>query len=149
MSYVAVVVGARHCPVMKRTHAGRRQLTDTEERRLPKWPLRLVLSLVIVLDVFFVVMLSLEGIADNILMLVNSVGLLVCSVLVWRGVRWSRWLLAAFLVWRVAGIGFAVVFRMGTGDHRIPGSLTLIVLYVVIGLVIASPLGRSRGHESA
>lgn len=119
------------------------------ERQLPKWPLRLVLSLVIVLDVFFVVMLSMEGVADNILMLVNSAGLLVACVLVWRGVRWSRWFLSALLVWRVAGIGAATLSRMGVDDHRRPGSLILIALYVVIGLVVASPLGRSVKRESA
>ena len=33
-------------------------MPGADERQLPKWPLRLVLSLVIVLDVFFVVMLA-------------------------------------------------------------------------------------------
>jgi len=127
---------------MKRTHAGRWQLTDTEERRLPKWPLRLVLSLVIVLDVFLVVMLAIEGAASNALMLVNSVGLIVSGVLVWRGARWSRWIFAAFVLWRVVHIGVAIVFWMGTGDHRIPSSLILIAFYVVVCLVVASPLGR-------
>jgi hypothetical protein len=119
-------------------------LPDAEEKRLPKWPLRVALSLVLALEVFFVVMLSVEGDAKNIPMIVNSVGLLVFCVLTWRGIPWSRWLLVAFLVSRVAHIGVAMSSRFAPGDHRIGGSLLLVGLYVVAGLLVASPLGRSR-----
>jgi hypothetical protein len=118
-------------------------LPDVKEKRLPRWPLRLILSLVLVLEAFLVVMLSVEGGADKIPMIVNSVGLLVFCVLTWRGIPWSRWLLVAFLVWRVAQIGIDMASHFGPGDHRIAGTLILVMLYVVAGLLVASPLGRS------
>ena len=118
-------------------------MADAEGKRLPKWPLRLVLSLVLVLDVFLVVMLFVERAAGNVPMMVNSVGIIAFCVLIWRGVPWSRWLLIAFLVWRVAHIGVAMSLHFGPGDQRFSGSLLLVVLYVVTGLLVASPLGRS------
>lgn len=117
-------------------------MADAEEKRVPKWPLRLVLSLVLVLDVFLVVMLFVEGAAGNIPMMMNSVGIIVLCVLAWRGVPRSRWLLIAFLVWRVAHIGVAMSLHFGPGDQRFGGSLLLVVLYVVTGVLVASPLGR-------
>ena len=117
-------------------------MPDAEEKRLPKWPLRLILSLVLVLEVFLVVMLLVEGSAGNIPMIVNSVGLIVFCVLTWRGIPWSRWLLVAFLLWRVVDIGVALASRFG--DHRTGGSLMLVMLYVGAGSLVASPLGRSR-----
>jgi hypothetical protein len=125
------------------THERGRQLPDAEEKRLPRWPLRLALSLVLVWEVFLVVMLSGERDAGNIPLIVNSVGLLVFSVLTWRGIPWSRWLLIALLAWRVATIGVSVA-RFVPGDHRLGGSLILVAFYVVAGLLVASPLGRSR-----
>jgi hypothetical protein len=123
-------------------------LADAEEKRLPKWPLRLVMSLVLVLEVFLVVMLFVEGSAGNILMMVNSVGLIVFCVLTWRGIPWSRWLLIAFLVSRVAHIGVAMSLHFAPGDERFGGSLLLVVLYVVAGLLVASPLGRFRARAA-
>ncbi len=122
-------------------------MLDAEEKRLPKWPLRLVLSLVLVLDTFLVVMLFVEGAAEQIPMIVNSVGLIVFCVLTWRGIPWSRWLLVAFLVSRVVHIGINVA-HFAPGDHRIGGSLLLVGLYVVAGSLVASPLGRSRTHAA-
>lgn len=119
-------------------------MPDAEERRRPKWPLRLALSLVFMIEVFFVVMLSAEGDAENIPMVVNSVGLLVSCVLTWRGVPWSRWLLIAFLVWRVAQIGADMGLSHTPGDHRLGGSLILVTFYVATGSLVASPLGRVR-----
>ncbi len=119
-------------------------MADTEEKRLPKWPLRLALSLLMVVEVFLVVMFSIEGDVGHIPMIVNSVGLLVFSVLTWRGIPWSRWFLIALLVWRVGEIGVAMVSSFAPGDHRIGGSLLLVALYVAAGLLVASPLGRSR-----
>ena len=118
-------------------------MPDAEERRLPKWPLRLALSLVLVFEVFFVVMLCIEGDAGHIPMIVNSVGLLVFCVLTWRGVPWSRWLLIALLVWRIAQIGVDMGSHFDPGDHRIGGSLMLVALYLAAGSLVASPLGRS------
>ena len=118
-------------------------MPDADERRLPKWPLRLALSLVLVLEIFFVVMLFVEGAAGNIPMTVNSVGLIVFCVLTWRGVLWSRWLLIALLACRVAHIGVAVSLYFSPGDPPFGGSLLLAALYVATGLLIASPLGRS------
>jgi hypothetical protein len=99
---------------------------------------------VIVAEVFFVVMLITERKVGNIPMLVNSVSILIFCVLTWRGIPWSRWVLIAFLVWHVTEVGIALGSRFGTGDHRIAGSLILVVFYVVAGLLIASPLGGSR-----
>ena len=117
-------------------------MPNEEEKRLPKWPLWIALSLVLVVEVFFIVMLSVEGIiGNNVPILVNSVGLLVSCVLIWRGIAWSRWLLTVLLVWRVADIGIAIASH-GSGDHRIGGSLMLVTFYVLVGLLVASPLGR-------
>jgi hypothetical protein len=118
-------------------------LPDSEEKRLPKWPLWLALSLVFALETFLIVMLSMEGYAGNVPMLVNSVGLLVSCVLTWRGTRWSRWLLIALLVLRVAQIGVAIA-SYAPGDHRLGGSLILVTFYAVVGLLVGSPLGSSR-----
>jgi len=119
-------------------------LPAAEEKRLPKWPLRVALSLVLALEVFFVVMLSVEGDAENIPMMVNSVGLLVFCVLTWRGIPWSRWLLVAFLVGRIAQIGIAMGSSFAPGDHRIVSSLIMAAIYLAAGLLVASPLGRLR-----
>ena len=118
-------------------------MPDALERRLPKWPLRLALLLVMVVEALLVVALTLET-STNIPMLVNSVGLLVFCVLIWRGIPWTRWLLIAFLVWRIARIGIAVGSSFAPGDHRIVSSLILMVFYAAAGLLVASPLGRSR-----
>jgi len=97
----------------------------------------------LLLEVFFIVMLSVEGVAGNIPMLVNSVALLIFGVLVWRGVPRSHWLLLALLAWRVADMGVAAA-SFDPGDHRLGGTLALAVVYVVVGLLVASPLGRAR-----
>ena len=117
-------------------------MPDAGENRLPKWPLRLVLSLVLVLEVLIVVAFFFQGVADNIPMLVNSVGLIVFCVLTWRGIPWSRWLLVAFLVCRVVHI--AVALGSHFGDHRTGSSLMLAALYIAAGALVASPLGHSR-----
>lgn len=119
-------------------------MTDVETRRPPRWPLVLVLSLVVLMEVFFIVMFVAEGAADNIAVIVNSAGLIVFCVLAWRGAPWSRWLLVAFLVWRVAGIGVSAASHFDPADHRLGGSLVLAAFYVVVGLVVASPLGGTR-----
>jgi hypothetical protein len=111
---------------------------------VPKWPLRVALSLLLAVEVLFVVLLSAEGVAENSAMIINSVGLIVFCVLAWRGVTWGRWLLIALLVWRVAGMVFSAVSHFGPGDHRLGGTLVLAGFYVVLGLVFASPLGRPR-----
>jgi hypothetical protein len=94
-------------------------------------------------EVFFVVMLSAEGATENILMIANSVLILVFCALTWRGIPWSRWLLIAFLLWRVAQIVSDMISHFGPRDHRLGGSLMLVALYVSVGALVASPLGRS------
>lgn len=116
----------------------------TEEKRPPRWPMRLVLSLVLVVDCFLLIMLVVEGSLSNIPMTVNSAGLIVLCVLAWREIRWSRWILVAFLVWRAATIVIAVALHFAPGDHRLGGSMLMLAFYVAVGLVIASPLGRPR-----
>ena len=120
-------------------------MPDAQERRLAKWPLRLALSLVMVVEaLLLVVLLAFERDVENIPMMVNSIGLLVLCVLTWRGIPWSRWFLIAFLVWRIAQIGITMGSSFAPGDHRIGSALILVVLYVAAGLLAASPLGRSR-----
>jgi hypothetical protein len=118
-------------------------MPDAKEERLPLWPLRLTLTVLLVVEVFFVLRLAAEGVTDNILMIVNSVGLLVFCVLTWRGIPWCRWLLITLLLGRVATIGFYVISQISPSDHRFIGTLLVAVFYVALGLLIASPLGRS------
>ena len=118
-------------------------MPNADEKRLPKWPLRLALSLLVAVETFFIVMFSGEGVAENILMIVNSVGILLFCVLTWRGIPWSRWLLIALLLWRAANVSVSMVSHLAPGDHRLTGSLILLSFYVVAGLIISSPLGRS------
>jgi len=118
-------------------------LPDALEKRLPKWPLRLALSLVMVLEASIVVGCIAET-TTNIPMLVTSIGLLVFCVLTWRGIPWSRWLLVAFLVGRIAQIGIAMGSSFAPGDHRIVSSLIMAAIYLAAGLLVASPLGRLR-----
>lgn len=122
-------------------------MPEAEEKRLPRWPLRLVLSLVLAFEVFMLVLLFGEGDVESIPTILNSVGLLVFSVLTWRGIPWSRWLLVAVAVWRVVAVGISLSSYFG--DHRTAGSLLLIGFYVAVGLLLASPLGRPRVRAAA
>jgi hypothetical protein len=116
-------------------------LQTADAKQLPKWPLRTALSLLLLLEVFFTVMLSVEGVSGNVAMLLNSIALILFSVLTWRGLRWGRWFLLGLVVWRVAEIAVAAASH-GAGDHRLGGSLVLAAFYVVVGLLVTSPLGR-------
>jgi hypothetical protein len=119
-------------------------MPDSENQRLTRWPLRVALSALLVVELFLVVRLSAEGVADNILMILNSVGLVVFAVLVWRGVPRSRLFLVTLLAWRVASIGYNVVLHISPSDHRFLGTLLIAGFYVALGLLVASPLGRSH-----
>ena len=121
-------------------------MQEIKERILPRWPLQLVLSLLMVVEVLFVEMLVGKGSADNILSIVNSVGLLLFCVLTWLAIPCGRWLAVAFLVSHVVEIG--VHLSTHFGDHRTAGSLMLIGFYIAVGLVLASPLGRVRLREA-
>lgn len=112
------------------------------EHELPKWPLRLALSVLLVVEIFFLYLLFGEGGAENVTMIVSSVGIVVLCALTWRGSPWSRWILVAFLVWRLVEIGIDMSQHFAPDDRRIVGTLILIVLYVAAGSVIASPLGH-------
>ena len=74
---------------MESAHDRRLQLPNPEERRQPRWPLRVALSFVILMDAFLVVMLTAERNVGNIPTLVSSIGLVVFSTLAWRGIRCS------------------------------------------------------------
>ncbi len=125
-------------------------MVDAANEKLPPtWPLRVALSLVLVAEIWLVVRLTAELDAGNIPLLLNAVGLLVFSVLTWRGVPWSRWLLVAFVVWRVVEIGISMALHFGPGDHRLVGTLIFAGFYVAIGVLIASPLGRLRKRAAA
>ena len=86
--------------------------------------------------------------STNVPMTVGTAGLLVSCVLLWRAVPWSRWLLIAFLVWRIAHIGIAMGSSFAPCDHRIVSSLILMGFYAAAGLLVASPLGRARMRAS-
>jgi hypothetical protein len=115
-------------------------MPDVKDKTLPKWPLWVAMSLLFVVEVFFLVMFFGAGASQNLPIILNSLGLLMCGVLVWRRIPWSRWLLIGFLVCRV--IGIVISLSSHFGDHRTPGSLLLIGFYFLVGLVLASPLGR-------
>jgi len=112
------------------------------EHELPRWPIRLALSVLVVIEIFFLIKLFGEGGADNVTLIMSSVGIVVFCVLTWRGSRWSRWLLLAFLVWRLVEIGIDASSHFAPDDRRIVGTLILVVIYLVAGSVIASPLGH-------
>jgi hypothetical protein len=111
-------------------------------RKLPRWPLWTALSLLALLEVFFIVMFIGEARTSGIHVAVNSACILVFCVLIWMGKSWSRWGLLVLLVWRLVGI--AIPLSQHFGDHRTPGSLMLIGFYIVVGVVTVSPLGRIR-----
>jgi hypothetical protein len=71
------------------------------------------------------------------------VGIVVLCALTWRGSRWSRWTLLAFLVWRLIEIGVDASSHFTPGDRRIAGTLTLVLVYLAAGAVISSPLGNA------
>jgi hypothetical protein len=123
-------------------------LPGAEKKEYPRWPLWLALSLILVVEFFFIVKLIAEGDTSNIPTIVNSVGLIVFCVLTWRRIPWSRWLLIAFLVWRIGNIGIHMASHLAPGDHRLAGSLSLVAFYVIAGLLIASPLGRLDKHSA-
>ena len=117
-------------------------MTDAIEKRRVKWPLRVALSLVLAVEALLMVLLIAERDVGNLPTLVNAAGLLVLCVLTWREIPWSRWLLIAFLSWRVVQIVVVVGPSFRLGDVRSMGSLQLLILYVVVGSLVASPLGR-------
>jgi hypothetical protein len=124
-------------------------LPDVKGGSRVQWPLRLVLSLVLIAELFFVIMLSAEGAVENFWMILNSLGLIVFCVLTWRGIPWSRWFLILLLVWRVTGIVVSAASHFGPDDHRLGGSLVLLTFYIAVGLLVASPLGRARKQTAA
>jgi hypothetical protein len=110
--------------------------------RVPRWPLRLALSVLLFVEVFFIIKLIGEGVAGNVRLLVSSVGIVLCCLLIWRAVYWTRWLLVALIVWRLVEIGMDIASHFAPDDHRLPGTLILVVFYIAAGSVVASPLGR-------
>ena len=117
-------------------------MPDVPVMRQPKWPLRIVLSLLLAIEAFIVVRFFAEGVTEHIVMIMTSVGIIVFCLLTWRGIFWSRWLLVVLLGWRIANIGVDAVSHLEPGDHRIVGTLVLVAIYVAAGSLIASPLGR-------
>ena len=117
-------------------------MPDPTATRIPTWPARTALILLLVIEAFFVVMIFGEGVAGSVPLLLNSIGLLVFCVLTWRRIPWSRWALLAFLLWRVVRLVTSMISHIGPDDHRFAGSLLMLAVYLLIGAVIASPLGR-------
>jgi hypothetical protein len=114
----------------------------TGEVRIPRWPRRLSLSFLLVVEVILILKLIGEGIAGNVTLFVNSLGIVLACLLTWRGIPWARWLLEALIVWRLVEIGMDIAAHFAPDDHRLPGTLILVALYVAAGAVVASPLGR-------
>jgi hypothetical protein len=104
--------------------------------------LQLALSVLLFIEAVLLVKLIGEGVGGNVSLFVGSVGILVCCLLVWREIPVVRWLLVALVGWRLVRIGLDMAAHFAPGDHRIPGTLILIALYVAAGTVVASPLGR-------
>ena len=124
-------------------------MPGTEAANIPKWPARTALILLLVIEAFFVVMIFGEGVARSVPLLLNSIGLLVFCVLTWRRIPWSRFVLLAFLLWRVVRLVTSTISHIGPDDHRFAGSLVMLAVYLLIGAVIASPLGRLREPPSS
>lgn len=114
----------------------------SREHERPRWPMRLALSVLLVIEIFFLIKLFGEGVTQNITLIVSSVGIVAFCALTWRGSSWGRWGLAAFLVWRLVEIGIDVSSHLAPGDKRILGTLILVVVYLAVGSVIVSPLGH-------
>lgn len=114
----------------------------------PTRTVRALLALVMAVEVMFVVKLVGEGRPGNVWMIVDSVGLLVGSVLVWRGVGVGRPAFAAFLAWRVVQIVVDMASHFGPGDHRFVGTFILLAFYLCAGAAVISPLGRPRDHRA-
>ncbi len=112
-------------------------------RGCPGRALRIALAVLLLIEVFFLVKLFGEGGTETTLIL-SSIGIFVLCVLTWRGSASSRWLLVAFLAWRVAEIVIDMRRNFVPGDHRIAGTLILLAIYLAAGAVVASPLGASN-----
>ena len=112
---------------------------------IPKFPLRLTLSALVLVELFFLFMLFGEG-GTQITLIVCSIGIILLSVLTWRELPRVRWILVAFLVWRILEIVIQASRNLSLDDHRLPGTLVLLGFYVIVASLIASPLGHpTRG----
>ena len=113
------------------------------DRPSPRWPLRVTLSILLVIEVVFIIKIIGEGISGgSAVLLVASLGIVLSCVLAWRGTSWARWSIVAFIVLRLAHIGVSMAAHFSPDDHRLPGTLILVAIYVAAGAVVASPLGR-------
>jgi hypothetical protein len=110
--------------------------------------LRLTLSFLLLVEAFFLFMLFGEG-GTEITLIVCSIGIVVFSVLTWRELPRARWILVAFLVWRILEIVIQASRNLSLDDHRLPGTLILLGFYVIVALLIASPLGRPTRGSAA
>ena len=118
------------------------------DREIPKGPLRFTLSALLLVEAFFLLMVLGEG-GTEITLIVSSIGILVFSVLTWRELPRARWILVALLVWRILEIVIQASRNLSLDDHRLPGTLVLLGFYVIVTILIASPLGRpTRSIES-
>ena len=120
----------------------------SRNREIPKGPLRFTLSALLLVEAFFLLMVLGEG-GTEITLIVSSIGIIVFSVLTWRELPRARWILVALLVWRILEIVIQSSRNLSLDDHRLPGTLVLLGFYVIVTILIASPLGRpTRGIES-
>ena len=112
-----------------------------DETGIPKRPLRFILSALLLVEAFLLLMLFGEG-GTEITLIVSSIGIVVLCVLTWRELPRVRWLLVAFLVWRMLEIVIDASRNLSLDDHRLPGTLALLGFYLIVTTLIASPLGR-------
>ena len=108
---------------------------------IPRGPLRFILSALLLFEAFFLLMLFGEG-GTEITLIVCSIGIVVLSVLTWRELPRARWILVAFLVWRILEIVIDASRNLSLDDHRLPGTLFLLGFYLIVTTLMASPLGR-------
>lgn len=120
----------------------------SRDPEIPKGPLRFTLSALLLVEAFFLFMVLGEG-GTEITLIVSSIGIIVFSVLTWRELPRARWILVALLVWRILEIVIQATRNLSLDDHRLPGTLVLLGFYVIVTIMIASPLGRpTRSIES-
>ena len=120
----------------------------SRDRELLNETLRFTLSALLLVEAFFLFMVLGEG-GTEITLIVSSIGIIVFSVLTWRELPRARWILVALLVWRILEIVIQASRNLSLDDHRLPGTLVLLGFYVIVTILIASPLGRpTRSIES-
>jgi len=78
--------------------------------------------------------------AAAITLTMSSIGIVVLCVPTWRALQRARWILLAFLIWRILEIVIQASRNISLHDHCLPGSLKLLAIHVLAAFLIASSL---------